>query len=413
MRIYQKVFGWLVDRRNSWWPVRLTPAGWFVLAGMMLSSLSLVSAEIPLYQLFAALLTLFVLSFGIGLLFIPRVAVTGRFPAKATAGYQISGKFKVTNRSRRTIYDVSVGLFRLPEPVKLISTPKTIELLGPGESSEVTIELRPERRGLFHLPDLSAYTTFPFNLFRWGGHRHRLGSLLVLPSFHPLASVELSPGTSYQPGGVALSSHVGESPEYIGSREYLPGESVRKFDYRAWARLGVPAVREFREEYYSRVGLTLDTFIPSSARRKRRYPLQASVRLAASVAEALSRGETLINVFAAGPELYTFEAGRHTAHLENVLEILACIDACRESPYDRLGAAIADQLDRISAMVCIFLDWDHPQRDLARMVIESGCHLKLIIVRDGDSRLPLDESEFHDIQVITPASILKGKVQAI
>ncbi len=71
--------------------------------------------------------------------------------------------------------------------------------------------------------------------------------------------------------------------------------------------------------------------------------------LAASVTGALSHGEYIIDIFAAGPELYVFRAGRHTAHFDNVLQILACVDACRNNPFDTISPAVSEELGNISA----------------------------------------------------------------
>jgi hypothetical protein len=36
---------------------------------------------------------------------------------------------------------------------------------------------------------------------------------------------------------------------------------VRRIDFRSWARLGKPVVREYQEEYYCRIALILDTHV--------------------------------------------------------------------------------------------------------------------------------------------------------
>jgi hypothetical protein len=88
--------------------------------------------------------------------------------------------------------------------------------------------------------------------------------------------------------------------------------------------------------------------------------LEAAISLSASVADALSRGEYLIDLFAAGPELYVFRAGRHTAHFENILEIVACVEACRRNPFETIAPALADELTkhfdgdrRVSGLGCL------------------------------------------------------------
>ena len=83
--------------------------------------------------------------------------------------------------------------------------------------------------------------------------------------------MDLDVGKRYQPGGIALTSHIGESPEYIGNRDYRPGDSLRRIDPRAWARLATPIVREYSEEYYCRIALVLDTYVPTALHKRPRH----------------------------------------------------------------------------------------------------------------------------------------------
>lgn len=247
-----------------------------------------------------------------------------------------------------------------------------------------------------------------------------MGTMIVVPRFHRLTDIHVPAGLRYQPGGVALSSHVGESPEYIGNREYVPGEPARRLDFRSWARLARPVVREYQEEYYCRIALILDTYVPA-----RRGPisdwirggvpaegyseLESAISLAASVADSLAATEHLIDIFAAGPELYVFRAGRQIAHFDNVLEILASVDACHTNPFQTVGPAVADELHSITTAICIFLDWDASRETMVRTIIEAGCQLKLVIVRDGETTLPLP-SDLGDVTLLSPELIDSGGV---
>jgi uncharacterized protein (DUF58 family) len=259
-----------------------------------------------------------------------------------------------------------------------------------------------------------------------------LPPLLVLPGFHPLTDLSVPVSTRHQPGGVALTSNVGESPEYIGNREYVPGEPVRRIDFRAWGRLGKPVVREFQEEYYCRVAVVLDThvtpqktwagmatkwgdawYMPGEDGPETFAELEAAVSLTAAIADSLSRGEYLIDLFAAGPELYVFQAGRHVAHLENLLEILACVAPCRENHFAAITPRIAEELGQISTVICVLLDWDESRRQLARAVVEAGCELKRILVRDRPPTLPVHDAELGECPQFTPEQVTAGVIERL
>jgi len=383
---------------------------------------AMASLEIPAYQLLFALFGTSCVASAASVLLRPSVRMAGGLPGRAVADQRVTGEFTLTNASKRVAYDLSVGLFGLPREVAPGDTGAAIFSLEPGESAVVPVTLLPKKRGLYSLPDARPYTTFPLNVLRTrartnGSLKPGHGcSLLVLPSFHPITGIDVPIGARYQPGGIALSSNIGESPEYIGNREYRAGDSARRIDHRSWARLAMPVVREYQEEYYCRIALVLDTYVPGRRRPGAAgFPqLEAAVSLSASIADAVSRGEYIIDVFAAGPELYVFRAGRHTAHFENVLEILACVDACRTNPFDKVTPALTDELANISTVIAVFLDWDGARADLVRGAVESGCSVKVLIVRGDDTTEPYTELEgVHGVTQLAPEDVQKGGIEAL
>jgi uncharacterized protein (DUF58 family) len=264
------------------------------------------------------------------------------------------------------------------------------------------------------------FSTFPFNLYRTRVPRDRAKPpstpLLVYPHFHPLTGIDVPVSARYQPGGIALSSNVSESPEFIGNRPYRAGDSPRHLDFRAWARLAQPVVREYQEEYYCRVALVLDTYVPGKHKAPPAgFPdLEAAVSLTAAVADAMARGEYIIDIFAAGPTLHVFRAGRHTAHFDNVLEILSCVDACRTNPFEVVTPALTDELANISSVICVLLDWDASREALVRAATDCGCSVKVIVLREG----PTSASFAHladecRIAQYSPGDVSAGLVESL
>jgi uncharacterized protein (DUF58 family) len=405
------------------WNYPFTRPGKMLIAGIAVSALTgAVSKEAPIYQLCVALILLELVASAVGSLLRwwcvfgwTRLSITGRLPERVSVGQPVSGTFTITNSGWMPTYDLSLACLRPPASWKSSPSPEIAAHLGGGESVELTVRLTPLQRGLFTLPPLRLFTTFPFNLFRNELGRRAAEAILVLPWFPPLTRLELEVGNRYQPGGLALTSEIGESPEYIGNREYVPGDAARRIDFRSWARLTKPVVKEYQEEYYGRIALLLDTYIaPHRKPARTGFPdLEAAVSLAAAAADALSRGEYVIDIFAAGPELHIFRSGRHTAHFENVLEILACVGPCRDDPLDKVGPPLLGELARISTIVCVFLDWDAARQQLVRVALEAGCSVKILVVRDGPTTVPIDQSSGIDLTQYPPHQITTGGLEAI
>jgi len=397
---------------------KLTDPGKLLLvAALVAMGTGSVGSQVPVYHLFAVLSCLLVVAVVVARLFRRRVEVAGSFGRKAVAGHDIVGHFELTNLSALPAYDVSLGFFDLPPVVRQVEAEGMIPCIEPGRAATLDVRLHPLRRGLHDLGPLRRFTTFPFNLVRSGPRGAENIPLLVLPNFRPLDRVEVPVSPRYQPGGIALTSRVGESPEYVGNRDFRPGDSMRRIDPRAWGRLARPVVKEYQEEYYCRVALVMDTFVPRGRRKRLEgFPdLEAAVSLTAAVADAMSRGEYIIDLFAAGPDLYVFRSGRHTAHLENVLEILACVGECRRNPFELIAPALAEELNNISAVLFVLLDWDEPRERLVRAAVEIGCGVRVVIIRDKDPRRPWGAAEdwAGPILHVTPEQVAAGGIEQI
>lgn len=383
------------------WTYPFTPAGKVVMAALSVSALAgAITEEMPIYQIPVTLGVLVLIASGVGsVLRWMSVAISGDWPDRVTTGQTVRGEFTVTNEGRWPLLDVSLAIFKLPAAWDSVRAEKMVPTLPAGETAKLPIRVIPRRRGRYLLPSVRAFSTFPFNLFRNQLGRKESRPILVLPRFEPLQRINLDVGNRYQPGGIAFTSHIGESPEYIGNREYLPGDSPRHIDFRSWARLAKPVVREYQEEYFHRLGLVLDTFVPRDwrslhwlphewLRRRNERSLEAAVSLTASVADVFSRGEYVLDVFAAGPELHVFRTGRSTTPIEAVLEILADVPACRENSLDQMTAALSTELPQISAIVCIFLDWDQARQRLVQAALDNGCRVKVVVIQRRFQPLP-------------------------
>ena len=109
-----------------------------------------------------------------------------------------------------------------------------------------------------------------------------------------------------------------------------------------------------------------------------------------------------------------FRAGRHTANLDSVLEILACLEASRTDPFQKLMPVLAEELNGISTVIAILLDWDTPEENLVRTVVESGCSAKIVIVRDGETTRPCTQLPgVHAIACYTPAEVTRGDIERL
>ena len=116
----------------------------------------------------------------------------------------------------------------------------------------------------------------------------------------------------------------------------------------------------------------------------------------------MANQEYVIDLFAAGPNLYHLTAGRSLAYLEQILDILACVEESGEEPLATVAPEIQEYIDRLTTVVCILLDWDTVRQGFVESLRESGAGVRVFVVSDEDISVP------PDVTVLDTASFTAG-----
>jgi len=261
-----------------------------------------------------------------------------------------------------------------------------------GQELALRCEMLPLRRGALRLAGVTVARPDPFGLFRALVKLPLPQTTLILPRRYPLPPLAL-PGTmKYQEGGVALASNVGQSEEFIALRDYRQGDPLRHIHWRSWAKAGKPVVKEFEDEFFVRHALVLDTFIehPHSD------AFEEAVSVAASFACTIPAQESLLDLLFVGPKSYCFTAGRGLAHADQILEILASVQVCRELPFQTLEHLVMSHIDVLSGCICIFLLWDEPRQKFVQKLLRLCVPVMVLVIVESGKGKGLDPGPMRE-----------------
>lgn len=381
---------------------RLTRAGiWFFWATLFLAMFSSISLEIQTYIPFLYALSFWFVATVFALISKPKVSLKVRHAPVVSAGEPLLIDAEVTSLRRNGIFPLQdVNLVPIGLPAELDATPHTgtvVGTLAPGESTRVKITLKANKRGVFTLPGYRIETDFPLGLLNAYQRLDTPSPLTIYPSFTPLREFSLPSGTGWQEGGVAMLAKQGDSFEYWGNREWREGDSQRDIDWRATARLGgdAPIVREWREEYFFRVGIVLDTHLPrpTGAWRGMIYGPRAyepakmwtdaferAVSLSAAIADYMAREQYIIDIFAAGPTMHHLTVGRGSGYRDEILNILAGVEDTASEPMSAIEPELLSSVHRLTTVICVFMTFDEKRRALVELLRSTGVGVKVILV---------------------------------
>ncbi|WCJ58630.1 DUF58 domain-containing protein [Fontisphaera persica] len=417
-RLTYLIYG-LVTGLRGWSERRFTAAGLAVLGGLLMALLTGFQTEsyrALSQQTLGLLVALLVLAWVGAWRFRAPVQAERHLPRHATAGTPVRYTLVLRNlrprpeaglRVRERLADqrpdyaefaaamqardrrgkwYGLGREPLPEWKPLATVRETqVPVIRPNGEVDVTVELTPQRRGILRFEGVWVARTDPLGLFRALDFHPLPGTLCVLPRRYPLPPLALPGARRYQPGGVALAGSVGLADEFVGLREYRPGDPLRRVHWKSWAKVGQPVVKEYEDEFFVRHALILDTFCddPKSA------AFEEAVSVAASFACTLLTQESLLDLLFVGTQAYCFTAGRGLAHTEQMLEILAAVKTCQDQPFEALSHLVMRHLAAVSGCVGVFVAWDEPRRELARRLEQLGVPLLSLVVVTPEEAAPL------------------------
>lgn len=395
-----------------------TPGYLIFFATIIILPYSSISLQTPARYLAFALLSMFTIDFIIGWIFRPKLKIDRKAPERARAGSEIEMVYHIKNLRRVPAWDLKLDPFQMQKGLYWQKHGET-PCLDSRKEMTLTARLNAERRGKYTIYSPIADSTFPLSLFKWSRRQKKSGSnLLIYPNYYSLNSLNLPHGKKYQREGNSRISKVGESLDFFGCRDFRTGDDPRHIHWPSSARTGELIVREYQEEYLSRIALIVDTQVTKvrsfrlSGRPKDYFEeLEAALSLTAALVDYLTQEEYVVDIFAAGSQIYHFKTGRSLACLDSILDILACIEPNHNTPIQDLTTPVMQEISGIGNCVVILLGWNQSRKDFVRKLQHTGIALKLIIIDNINMKNKDDLPPPQEALLINPLDVMSGKVR--
>lgn len=206
---------------------------------------------------------LFVLAAAVGgpilasVLLVPRVhrCRPGRsIPPRMSIGESVPVAISIHNSGRRFIPLVRVeDEFPPTAPAAVVC-----DGLEPGATAETEVHVVAERRGRYEAGPMRVWSSWPFGLVRSARTVSAGSPVVVTPRWVELATFPvIEAAMSFLAEHDQPRFRAGGGDQFLGVREYRPGDDVRRMHWRSTARSGRLVVREFEEEVSHRVVIVL------------------------------------------------------------------------------------------------------------------------------------------------------------
>lgn len=300
-------------------------------------SLFLVATNIQagwLFLIVSGLLGIIIVSYFVPLLTLNDLEITWTMPAEVFEDEVVPATLRITNNGRRSKF-----LFGVED--RLLSKSFTIFRLLPGETVKFNYEGRGLKRGFYASGEIVLRCGSPFGLFNREKKESHPANLIVYPTYSEIASFPLL--ESFSTPGEFLHERQGKGSgyDYLGIREYRPGDSLRLIHWRSSARTRQLIVKEFEEEVASTVSIVLDLEKGYQVGEGRETTLEYAIRICASLARyVLDSGHPLQLIGQDGGETTTL----FQPNFWQALEWLAKVKAEGSKPLDKVLEEISPTL---------------------------------------------------------------------
>jgi uncharacterized protein (DUF58 family) len=257
-------------------------------------------------------------------------------------------------------------------------------------------------RGRFPVGPLEVAVSDPLGLFQVKRVFSELQEIGVYPRTFPIHDLGIEVLERQAPVRV-FAGRAGQASTFFGTREYRPGEDIRRIHWPATARWGRLVIKEFEQDANLEVTVFLDLDRRTLRGLGRGSNVEQAVRIAASVAEHVASRLYSFQLLADPETPLILRARPGKAQLIAALEALSAVRATGRTSYLDLIAAGLRFVSPGGAVVLIFNTLDIDAEGLFWVLSEAKRRSTRVVA------IAFDDATFLALESAGPAPAASGE----
>ncbi len=403
----------ITERSKRRFANRFTPLGKLVLLMTVISLVFGINTERTLiYQIFGVSCSFLLFSWLISLRFCKPLEVIRHIPDSCMAGVPLRYTVEIVNTGKKTVkgllfvedtepelpgcmeflnameegeelrnvFDRKMRYYRWLWLVNRSWTLRCYESavgeIAAGRKRKFEVTLLPQVRGNVVVKGYKIRKLDPFGLCRMEMVQRDGRKVTVYPKIYPMRSLHLPEKRKYHQGGLAMAQERGDSMEFFSLREYQHGDPLKHIDWKGTARTGEVTIKQYRDEYFSRYALVVDTC--SVLQYSERF--EGAISVAASLVMAQKNNDVAIDQLFLGDIRYHGIEAEGDRGKELVLEILTSATPSASLKFADIQLVLQQHMHQLVGFVIVLIGWDEERKQLLHFLLAHKKVLTVILI---------------------------------
>lgn len=248
-------------------------------------------------------------------------------------------------------FDIHAKLVQGKEytPVAFLSAP-------PGEKVMASYRLTPARRGVYELGPFFLYGGDPFGFYKCWRKIRVPSELVVLPDPVPIRFRQPPSASMLQQDELETQPLSGDSSEFLGVREYVASDPMKRIHWMSSARHGTLITRQYEMNVASSISVLLISDEKMWQGIGQHSPVEFSIRMIASLAYATCFTRFNLNYLALMGEEFEHQDGNGQGFFRELSIRLARLAKKGAVNWDHSSKIVLGYLPKGSSMIVLTMD---------------------------------------------------------
>ncbi len=202
--------------------------------------------------------------------------------------------------------------------------------------------------------------------------------IIVRPKAEPLGAISIHPRRTRAFAGPVKANLGGQGLDFFGCRSYVPGDDVRRINWRAYARHDSLIVNEYELERLADVSIIVDARLQAHCRLGKDTTFDYSLRAAASLASHFLRVGNIVGLLIYGDMLQWVFPGVGKTQERKIFDSLASAYAAEKEVFEDLRRIPTRLFPAQSQLVFVSPLIDDDDVEVIALLIDRGYSVILV-----------------------------------